>query len=282
MKSLKHYKFLIVLSSILLIGCVNQFVYNTLPFWINNYASDFVDMTSEQEDRFERDLEQFHRWHRQNELPKIEVLLEQIKRESRQPISYGNIAILHNLIRQRILDSLRGLTPTMTNLIASLSNEQAKALYLNVLAKIEEKQNDANEGTYQDQFQRRLRDVDDRAEEWIDFVTQQQMQQLADFVRFQLKTRPLLYTIRSELLEEFRQVLDTRRQPGLNKRINDLMRHIVYLDDPRFKSEIKAQSAQLYTTIFQIDNTLTTDQRRYFLDRLTSLNKDINELIRNN
>ncbi len=273
-------KFVTLCLTFSLMGCLSTLVYNSLPFWIDYYVSDYVDMTRAQQNKFDADLVQFHKWHREKELPQIQKLIQQIETASVKPASYDEIAHLHLLIQERMLASVSGLTPALANLIRSLSDEQATTAMQNVIAKVEEINQKGSERSRQDQLEKRLDNMTDRVEFWIDDVTAQQQAQLLKFATFQLDTRSTFVGIRAALVAEFRTILAARKQPNLEQKIDDWLKHIVFFNTPAYQKQMKLQSEQLYTTIFNVDSELTTKQRQYLITTLNELNQDIKGLIK--
>ncbi|WP_269748127.1 DUF6279 family lipoprotein [Enterovibrio coralii] len=94
--------------TLFLSACTNQLAYNTLPFWIDYYLSDYVDLNSFQQKQLEEDLDAFHEWHRQTQLPKIRALLVQLERDMEKPLSYSQVRAYHKYTNTTILASLEG------------------------------------------------------------------------------------------------------------------------------------------------------------------------------
>lgn len=256
-------------------ACANQFAYNTLPFWIDYYLSDYVDMSPTQQAQFDRDLEAFHQWHRNEELPKIQKVLNQLNVEMAKPLSYGKIGEYHEKVKALTLASLQGLTPTLVNLISSLSDEQADA-WLNTLnSKIEERVEKARKGTEQEQIKRRQDRLIDQAEEWVDNLSDKQQAQLLEMAGYQIEMRAVFTAIRDSLVDELSGVLENRHAPDLDVRINNYLANLVAFRSLEYQNDMALYLARRYELLQRLDRNLSQKQRAALRGKLQEYSDDI-------
>ncbi|MDD1794776.1 DUF6279 family lipoprotein [Enterovibrio sp. ZSDZ42] len=262
-----------------LTACTNQFAYNTLPFWIDYYLSDYVDMTSSQQQQLDKDLEVFHSWHRQVELPKIQALLKQVEQDTASPLSYSKIGEYHQQVNETILASLVGLTPPLANLIRSLSDEQVEHWLQTLKDNIDEGVEKANEGTTDDQVMRRQTRLVERMEVWVDAVNDKQQLQLTEMASYQIEMRPVFYDIRDRLLEELTAILLHRNEPDIEQRINDYFSRLVHFQSDEYQSDMAIYLARRYELLQRLDRHLSDKQRQVLRDKLASYVDDINDVL---
>ncbi|MGF1705452.1 DUF6279 family lipoprotein [Enterovibrio baiacu] len=269
---------LAIVTVLFLSACTNKLAYNTLPFWIDYYLSDYVDMTSTQQKQLDRDLDAFHAWHRQNELPNIRALLENMESQLETPLSYSEINSYHGVVNQTILASLYGLTPALANLIASLSDEQAKQWLKTIQTNVDEAVEKANEGSPNEQLARRQAKLIERAEYWIDTVNKKQSDQFKEMASYQIEMRPVFYSIRDGLFEELTLIFEERDDPALEQRLNAYFAKLVVFKSDDFQSDMSLYLARRYELLQRMDKHLTQTQRKELRNTLASLSDDLGAL----
>ncbi|CZF82181.1 DUF6279 family lipoprotein [Grimontia marina] len=276
--SVRHF-FLSLVAVFLLSACTNQFAYNTLPFWIDYYLSDYIDTTPAQQKQLDADLEKFHEWHRQNELPKIQALLNKLEADMAKPMSYSRIGDYHHLVNARIKGSLEGLTPTLVNLISSMSDEQAQ-IWLDMVNKnIEEAIKEANEGSEDEQRVRRQERLVERAEFWVDSVNAKQKKQFLEMAGYQIGMRPVFYSIRDELMTELEGILMDRYTSDLGDRINAYFAHLIAFQSEQYENDMALYLARRYELLQRLDRHLSEKQRTTMRKKLASYSEDITAVL---
>ncbi|MEZ8029647.1 hypothetical protein A1OW_21410 [Enterovibrio norvegicus] len=269
---------LAIVTVLFLSACTNKLAYNTLPFWIDYYLSDYVDMTSTQQKQLDRDLDAFHSWHRQNELPKIRALLENMESQLETPLSYSEINDYHGVVNQTILASLHGLTPALANLIASLSDEQAEQWLKTIQTNVDEAVEKANEGSSNEQLVRRQETLIERAEYWIDTVNRKQSDQFKEMASYQIEMRPVFYSIRDGLFEELTLIFEERDDPAIEQRLNGYFAKLVVFKSDDFQGDMSLYLARRYELLQRMDKHLTETQRKTLRNTLASLSDDLGAL----
>ncbi|AMG31707.1 hypothetical protein AL542_16095 [Grimontia hollisae] len=268
-----------VTAVVILSACTNQFAYNTLPFWIDYYLSDYVDLNASQQKQLDTDLSAFHEWHRQSELPKIQRLLHKLEADMATPLSYPQIREYHQQVNAVIYDSLSGLTPALTNLISSLSDEQAKVWLDTVNENIQEAVEKANEGDLEAQYKRRQEKLIARAEFWVQSVNDKQQRQFLEMARYQIEMRPVFYSIRNTLVAELEGILMNRNAPDLEQRINTYFTHLLAFDSEQHQNDMAIYYARRYELLQRLDRHLSDKQRAAFRDKLASYSADITDVL---
>ncbi|WP_407332941.1 DUF6279 family lipoprotein [Enterovibrio sp. 27052020O] len=258
-----------------LAACTNQFAYNTLPFWIDYYLSDYVDMTPSQQAQLERDLDAFHEWHRKTELPQIQALLNQLERDTAKPLSYSQLGAYHKLVNERIRGSVEGLTPALVNLIRSLNDKQAAQWIETMNERIDEGIEKANKGTLEDQRERRQGRLIERAEFWIDKVNNKQQAQLLEMATYQIEMRPVFYGIRDELVAELTGILNNRQAPDLAQQINAYFSRLISFQSDAYHNDMAIYLARRYELLQRLDRHLSNKQRKALRTKLASYSDDI-------
>ena len=68
----------VVLAALLQTGCALKFMYNQLDWLIPWYVDDYISFDPAQEVLFDARLEQYLRWHRQEQLPQYADFFESV------------------------------------------------------------------------------------------------------------------------------------------------------------------------------------------------------------
>ncbi|WP_372987380.1 DUF6279 family lipoprotein [Marinobacter sp.] len=107
--------------------------YRYADWGVTWWVDDYVSLTGEQEQQLAQDLDNLRQWHCTAELPRYRQWLDELVRDTRSGDLDREKVSYH---QQRLFDFLPGLleqaTPTATNLLGSLSDEQVAELARNM------------------------------------------------------------------------------------------------------------------------------------------------------
>ncbi len=277
-RSMKKIFFVAALFS--LSACTNSIAYNYLPFWIDYYLSDYVDMNDAQEERLESDLKKFHQWHRQHELPQIKLFLQQAQKDFTSPLSQEMVITYDKKIKERLFVNVNALTPAISTLLVSLSDKQVNEWMLAVDEKIKEKQEEANEGSPSDQRERRLESMTERAEYWVDDISAAQKDKLTVLVSKQIAMRPVFYGVRDSLRDEFFELLKTRKSPDFQQRFKTYVRKSIYYSQTTPNEFINQYQVQQRKILAEFNQSLTNKQRQNMDEKFVDLQDDVVDLMK--
>ena len=102
--------------------------YQTLPevsyWWLDNY----LDFSGDQKDQVKQDLANLQRWHRQNELPQVANLLDQMSLLAVKDVTADQMCELLDSVRQRMRSVAAQAEPPAATLALALKPEQLQAL----------------------------------------------------------------------------------------------------------------------------------------------------------
>ncbi|WP_145964519.1 DUF6279 family lipoprotein [Veronia nyctiphanis] len=259
-------------------GCKYRMVYNTLPYWSKYLLADYVPMTGAQEARFSRDFQAFHDWHRKNELPNILALLSDLRQNSTEPLNYNAVARYNDRINERILATLKGLTPTLSHLFSTLSDEQVAYLMKKVKEDVAESRERRAGRSESEAINHWSSKMEKQAKFWLNDIDDRQQRLFREIAGYYLEMLPLFEGVTDSRLSGLESLLATRKEPGLQVRLNRYFDELVLL-----KFEDK-KALQLYfvrrnEVLLRMDKHLSLQQRQTFREHLASLSSDINKLI---
>ncbi|ODA32217.1 hypothetical protein A8L45_14190 [Veronia pacifica] len=272
---------IILLSALLfsVSGCKYRLAYNTAPFWSKYLLSDYIPMTNEQEEKFERDVNAFQKWHRKHELPNIYALLEDFQANSNKPLDYNQIVEYNGRVNKRVLATMKGLTPALASLFASLSDQQVTYLLDKINEDIEESREKRAKRTEEEAISHWSSRMEKRAKFWLKDIDIQQQKLFDEIAGYYLEMLPLFEGIADTRLNDLKLMLASRKQPGLEKRID------AYLEDLVMMKIEDQQALKLYNVrrnevLFRMDRHLSEKQRGNFRENLAVLSKDISQLMK--
>jgi hypothetical protein len=98
--------------------------YNSAPtvaaWWLDGY----MDFSDDQDLRVREDLNRLHQWHRRQELPRLNALLQQAERMVGSDVTADEVCAMAPSIRQRVVAIAGEAEPAVTTLALSLRPEQ--------------------------------------------------------------------------------------------------------------------------------------------------------------
>nr|WP_235781799.1 DUF6279 family lipoprotein [Shewanella vesiculosa] len=120
---------ILLLSSLFFVGCSTKVSYFFLDWAIEWEVEEYVDLTSEQQDKFDLIVESFLVWHRQQELPRyrdqLSLLSSLTNQQTMTPELWLEQVSMAKAHWYRIFDFVM---PDLLPLIASLSDEQVEQI----------------------------------------------------------------------------------------------------------------------------------------------------------
>jgi hypothetical protein len=118
----------IALLAIWLGGCTTGFVYNRLDWVVSWYVNGLVSLDDAQEAQLKSMVQQTLDWHRRSQLPRYVSLLEQLDRETDQPVTAQAFERRYQEIGAMLDDFLRQVLPGAAGLLRTLTPEQIAEL----------------------------------------------------------------------------------------------------------------------------------------------------------
>jgi hypothetical protein len=118
----------IALLAIWLGGCTTGFVYNRLDWVVSWYVNGLVSLDDAQEAQLKSMVQQTLDWHRRSQLPRYVSLLEQLDRETDQPVTAQALERRYQEIGAMLDDFLRQVLPGAAGLLRTLTPEQIAEL----------------------------------------------------------------------------------------------------------------------------------------------------------
>ena len=120
-------KNLALIALLFLTGCSSTtFVYNRIDFLLPWYLSSYVDFTSEQKQSLNARLIPFFKWHRTQELPKYEEIMNSLEGLLDNEVKAEDIALITQDVENSWYRTEQQILLWLTPLAKDLSDEQIK------------------------------------------------------------------------------------------------------------------------------------------------------------
>lgn len=273
-------RLVIVLIVILFIsGCTVRTAYNYLDWYLAWQVDDYVELTDEQEQQFDRVVDEFIVWHRQQELPRYRDMLADLKGAIEQQ-NPEKLKLTLTAARTLWLDSAQQIAPNAILLLNKLTPKQRQELVNNIRGKQQE--------AHDKWRKRELRSVEKKREESIeqlvdtlgDITEQQKQDLLANFDSY-TSTTEMRIASRKLWLEKFEQALLAQQN------IDQLTLFSLFTDISSYRSEkyLAASAENMQNNLEFLTRqlpTLTAAQQEHVLDNIQDYLEDLDYLIKQN
>lgn len=235
-----------------------RLVYGHLDWWLDHKINNYLDLDGAQEDLLSQRVDEFHRWHRQTQLPRYADFFEQVASEVDE-IS-KNPQRLEGLEKQADAfwtSSATMLTDLILPLVLQMDDSQIDQLAENIREEREKslkkwkKAQRKREKAFRKESERWLGDLTDEQEAMID-------RQVANFT-FDPKLRDAQRQLWAKTF------LDTLRSkpPGYEKKLRDLALNPQSLWPPQYQAMHDKLRAQAFALAEEITGSTTPEQRAH-------------------
>ncbi|GEK11270.1 DUF6279 family lipoprotein [Pseudoalteromonas peptidolytica] len=122
---------LLIFCVTILVGCSQRLAYNNLGWLASYYISDFVDLTDQQEDQLESDVEALVNWHRQSELPKYQSQVQSLI-NNWQEMTEADVVAMFDTTRHYWYSVVAQVFPKLVHHLNTLNRQQKEMLITNL------------------------------------------------------------------------------------------------------------------------------------------------------
>tara|TARA_R110002126_G_scaffold263016_4_gene406024 strand:- start:282 stop:1127 length:846 start_codon:yes stop_codon:yes gene_type:complete len=271
---------ILLLSSLFFVGCSTKVSYFFLDWAIEWEVEEYVDLTSEQQDKFDLIVESFLVWHRQQELPRyrdqLSLLSSLTNQQTMTPELWLEQVSMAKAHWYRIFDFVM---PDLLPLIASLSDEQVEQ----ILVQLKKEQRELIEEYAGKDQAELITDSDKRIakqlSEWTGNVTDEQKSIIHQANTERLATLDMWLEYRHEWLSQFEQALKRRQQTEyFTQQMTLLMVSPDELKSQVYRDNVTENTRKFGSMLITLNRTFSPKQRKHFDKKLTELVDDLTEL----
>lgn len=266
---------LVLLLSVAVTGCGVRFVYNQLDWLIPWYLDDYIELESTQKAQFQKRLQAYLAWHRQEQLPQYAAFLHQVADQAASGLTVDDIGKIEQqteVFAQALID--RMLTD-LIDLLATASDAQIAQLFERL-----EKDNAAYRKEYidvspQQQRKARFKEVIKYAERWTGRLSDDQVAQISEWAeQFELMG-PEIEASRLAWQQEFKRILLLRRdRVAYEAAFRDLIRNPKFGRSTELQKKLEHNSQLVLQLYLALDKSLSASQRKHMVEKLHSYADD--------
>lgn len=248
----------LVLCLLCLAGCSQRLAYNNLGWLASYYISDYVELTDEQEEKLEADVESLVAWHRQTELPKYKSHIQSLLKRW-QTMTESDLVDMVYTTRNYWYSIIEALYPKLESHLNSLNREQREMLITNIEKEMLD--DDWEEGDQFNRYERWLGDLSDKQKELINEYYEQgefarQVWRAHEQRRFSQFKQAMLLSGTEQVSPELLQQAIVTAPTALPERILD----------------IQARRIKEYASLaVKLKDTMSDKQKKHFKEELEEL-----------
>ena len=250
---------LVLLLTAVLAGCSSlRLAYENADTYARWRIDSYVTLQGEEADALDERIDQFHTWHRRQELPKLAGLAKQASQRLAGGLSPADLVWGYDSLRARASESLRKGAELVAPLLDRLTPEQ--------VAQIERRVAEENRKFYRDHLrfaeperrEKRARMVVDRLEDWVGTLTQAQIERVREYSERAPMTDELRDRDRKRVQ---RDVIAIVRAREAAKRLPERVAHWDRGREPAYAAQLDAWRAQYFALLLDLERSLSAEQR---------------------
>ncbi len=276
----RYFPLLALFITLLLASCSSvQFAYNQLDLWLRWQIDDYVDFNGAQKQQLKAALNNFHRWHRQTQLPRYADYLEQLAdRVDQGQLDTVKLEPIETQVKEFWETTSTQFYDSLLPLAAQLDAEQVEELAQNLDEKRRESLEKWQKSPEKIQ-KRRRKQIRKQSERWLGSLTDEQENLVAAWVN-QVAYNPLLRDRQRQAWQaKFIDIL--RRKPdGYLKQLRELMVNPEQLWSDDYRRMQEQRHLQMRELSHQILASTTDEQRHHLSTTLREYAADFRALVR--
>jgi len=276
-------KYLVIGLSLCLTACSNSPIfinpiYNRLDDQIMKSFERLTDFDATQTAEFNRIANNFHYWHRKNELPVYAALLNDIQKSIRARKSTQRQDVTDWLLRsESFTQSFRACHPVnfSNNIIRSLSDEQLQT----IKEKRQTRQAEFREKYFAETKEERIKRRSNNIIKWVSRtglqLNDKQKKLLRETMAKQTSLRTQYFALYADWNQRLYKILDARQSKELDSRMAAHMNELWHLLENAHPNEWRENRELWSDFVFQLINSFTGEQRTYVSSWLKKMGKTL-------
>jgi hypothetical protein len=265
-----------LLLAIALCGCSTlRFAYENADSYVRWRMDAYLDVHGEDADWLNDRVDEFHAWHRRNELPKLALLAREADGRFADGISREDFNWGYDAVRQRARESLRHAAQMIAPLLDRLTPEQIRYMERRIAEENRKFQRDYLRGTERERRERRAKQVVDRLEDWVGKLSRAQVKRVREFA----ERAPLLDELRERDRKRLQaDVMRIIRAKEAQKRLAGRVSEWERGRDPAYAAGTETWREHAIAMLVDLDRTLTREQRARVAGNLRRYAEDFEAL----
>ena len=269
---------LLILALLVLGACSSTtFLYNRLDFILPWYLDDYVELDRDQRQAFDRLLDPFLDWHRQEELPAYVAVLDQVEGTLGQPVTQEEIDAISGAFEEAWLRLEDRSLDWLLALGASLTDAQVEEFLRNLEERqqeYEEKYLSRSDEEYREEMYDNLLD---RAQDYLGRLDREQKAALRAASDAMIRADGPWLEERARWHARLAELL--QREPGWEQRVRDAVARREETLSQDYREAYAHNLMLIQETVAGLLNSRSERQERRLRGEIADLREDLQELI---
>lgn len=270
-------KFLIaVLCLFFLSGCAVKLAYNFMGFIVNWHIGKYVSLNSGQQQFVDRELSEFHDWHRKTQLPLYANYVSGLTHRIQKDTLTAAWVHKETDTVQDLLDlSVNKIKPEIVGLMSTFTEDQVTEVMKNLAETREKYRKKYIDISDKKRYNKRRDEIYDRLGPFFGSFSAEQKQWIEAWSR-QLEPYEALTSQQQSLwADAVKAALDQRKNPAeLSKQLDQIMFYRTDDWDPELEKILDKNQQLTYELIAKLLDSQSEKQRAKLLHKLTSYRED--------
>ena len=252
-----------------------RFAYENADAYVRWKAGNYLDVDGEAAEELDDRIDEFHAWHRKNELPKYAKLAQEASRRFADGLSRQDLVWGYDSLRAQARESLRKAAELAAPLLDRLSPEQMAQIERRIAEENRQFYRNNLRGSERDRRRKRAKYAVERLEDWVGKLSQAQIARVREYA----ERAPLLEGLRDQDRKRLqRDVMAIVRAREAQKRLPERIANWERGRDPAFVAALETWREQYFAMLVDIDKSLTAEQRARALSHLRRYAEDFEAL----
>ena len=278
---IKHSKYLLIIICCLffLTGCSTKFLYNHLDIGIRWYVKSYISLDRDQKKFLREHVDEFHDWHRKNELPRYADFLGQLIERLNNPSSEQSIHDETDRVQNLIDNSIEFIVPTAVELLSSLSDEQVDQLLRNVAKDQKDYQKKYVDVAEEVQFKERYKEFKKAITRYFGRLSKEQKSQIRRWSEELMPYETATLKQQEISIGQFTHALENREDTELLE--NTIRQMLFYRSDEwidELQDAVDYNQQLTYELMADLINNQSQKQNKKMISRLDNYRVDFIEL----
>jgi hypothetical protein len=243
----------------LLCGCSTvRFAYENADSYLRWKAGSYLDLSGDDAEELDDRIDEFHAWHRKNELPKYVKLAREAEARFADGLSRQDLVWGYDSLRAQTRESLRKGAELVAPLLDRLTPEQIGQIERRIAEENRQYYRDYLRGSERERRRKRARFAVDRLEDWVGKLTQAQVERVREYAERAPMVDELRDRDRRRLQKDVIAILRARQARA---RLADHVANWERGREPGYTAALDAWREQYFAMLIDVDRTLTPEQR---------------------
>jgi hypothetical protein len=243
----------------LLAGCsAVRLAYENADSYLLYRAKGYLDLDEKASDELEARIDEFFAWHRRNALPQYARISEDAAKRITKGLSREDLVWGYDSLVAHARQSLRVAAERIAPLLDRLTPQQIAHMEKRFAEDNRKFAREYLRGAEADRRKRRAKRVEERLEDWVGNLSSVQLEKVRQFS----ERTPLYDELRARDRERMQaEILAMIRKREAQKRLPDWIANWERGRDPAHLAASERFRQDYFTLVFEIDKTLTPQQR---------------------